>query len=244
MPPERSHSRSHPHSHLFPASPLHGTAPSPTLSPTLATATADPVADFQSDLDHSHHPGLLALFHSVYRRAFGAQIAIERVHDRTRQRQGIDVILHLPDGSSFSLDEKVRRLPRFLDQPWDDFFAEEYSDFDRKTPGWLLADHRCDFIAYAAPVAGAVSTPENTEEKADTTDNTTGFRWRIRLLDAPRLRDTARCDHERWAELYGRKLADNYGRATGRNRTIGYRTASIPIPWPEVLPFLRWQGDF
>jgi hypothetical protein len=237
-----SSEHSHEHSYPSPTPSLRGAVFSPGTSPILsltvatglATATADPVADFSRDLAHSHHPDLLALFHSAYRRAFGAEIVLERVHDRSRQRRGIDVLLHFPDGSSLALDEKVRRLPRHLQRPWDDFFAEEYSDFERKTPGWLLADHHSDFIAYAAPL----SVPGN----ADTTDDTPGFRWRIRLLDAPRLRETARREHERWAERYGRKLALNRGRNTQRNP--GYATSAIPIPWRETEPFLFWQGDF
>jgi hypothetical protein len=111
-------------------------------------------------------------------------------------------------------------------------------------PGWPLADHHCDFIAYAAPVvqpapvAGSLSVPGN----ADTTDDTAGFRWRIRLLDAPRLRDTARREHERWADRYGRKLALNRGRNAARNpksntaRNPGYRTSAIPSPGAKSNP--------
>ena len=181
-----------------------------------STPYVPPVGDFRTDLDFSFDAARAA-FDAGYRAAFGPSVRIELNDDLALQRQGIDVYLHLgegctlPDGKSLPsgtvlrVDEKARRPPLVKSRPWNDVLIEEFSDWDRKIPGWLAPEKISDLIAYGGP------------------DPSEGG-WRLLLLWTPALREKARTNRERWLSLYGRKLAKNRH----------FHTSNIPVPLNEL----------
>jgi hypothetical protein len=74
--------------------------------------------------------------------------------DGWAQRAGIDRLIVLDSGKTLNIDEKVR------DRDYGDFCAEYWSDFERRTPGWIAKDSATDFIAYAVlPTQTCVLVP-------------------------------------------------------------------------------------
>lgn len=122
----------------------------------------------------------------IYRRAFPtlmSAVAIEQ--DGWAQRAGIDRLLTLACGRTFTVDEKIRT------QDWPDVLLERWSDEKRKTPGWVQKPLACDFIAYAyAPAATCV------------------------LLPVPALQRAWRQHGRQWIGLYGQRRALNLGYTT------------------------------
>ncbi|WP_241659498.1 hypothetical protein [Sphingomonas glacialis] len=122
----------------------------------------------------------------IYRRAFPtlmSAVAIEQ--DGWAQRAGIDRLLTLACGRTFTVDEKIRT------QDWPDVLLERWSDEKRKTPGWVQKPLACDFIAYAyAPAATCV------------------------LLPVPALQRAWRQHGRQWIGLYGQRRAQNRGYTT------------------------------
>ena len=122
----------------------------------------------------------------LYRRAFPtlmSAVAIEQ--DGWAQRAGIDRLLTLACGRTFTVDEKIRT------QDWPDVLLERWSDEKRQTPGWVQKPLACDFIAYAyAPAATCV------------------------LLPVPALQRAWRQHGRQWIGLYGQRRAQNCGYTT------------------------------
>lgn len=122
----------------------------------------------------------------IYRQAFPtlmSAIAIEQ--DGWAQRAGIDRLLTLACGRTFTVDEKVRT------QDWPDVLLERWSDEKRQTPGWVQKPLACDFIAYAyAPAATCI------------------------LLPVPALQRAWRQHGRQWIGLYGHRRAQNRGYTT------------------------------
>ena len=80
----------------------------------------------------------------IYRRAFPSMIAATSVReDGWAQRGGIDRVLTLACGRTYTVDEKVRS------NEWPDILLEQWSDEARRSPGWVQKPLACDFIAYA-----------------------------------------------------------------------------------------------
>ncbi len=122
----------------------------------------------------------------VYRSAFpGLQTAVAVRDDGWAQRGGIDRVLTLKCGRTFTVDEKVR------EKDWPDFLLERWSDEARKKPGWVQKPLACDFIAYAF-------VPSAT----------------CYLLPVPALQRAWRMFGREWAEEYGEKRAPNRGYVT------------------------------
>jgi hypothetical protein len=119
----------------------------------------------------------------IYRQVFPtlmSAVAIEQ--DGWAQRAGIDRLLTLACGRTFTVDEKIRT------QDWPDVLLERWSDEARQSPGWVQKPLACDFIAYAyAPAATCV------------------------LLPVPSLQRAWRQHGRQWIGLYGTRRAANQG---------------------------------
>ena len=119
----------------------------------------------------------------IYRQLFPtlmSAVAIEQ--DGWAQRAGIDRLLTLACGRTFTVDEKIRS------EDWPDVLLERWSDERRKSPGWVQKPLACDFIAYAhAPAATCV------------------------LLPVPALQRAWRQHGRQWIGLYGQRRAQNAG---------------------------------
>lgn len=85
----------------------------------------------------------------MYRRAFPKLASAVPVRqDGWAQRGGIDRILTLECGRTYTVDEKVRT------EDWPDILLERWSDEARHIPGWVQKPLACDFIAYAFAPSG------------------------------------------------------------------------------------------
>ncbi|WP_419816148.1 hypothetical protein [Glacieibacterium sp.] len=85
----------------------------------------------------------------IYRRAFPRLVtAVSVRQDGWAQRGGIDRILTLECGRTYTVDEKVRM------ENWPDVLLEQWSDEARHVPGWIQKPLACDFIAYAYAPSG------------------------------------------------------------------------------------------
>jgi hypothetical protein len=85
----------------------------------------------------------------VYRRALPRLASAVSVRDDGwAQRGGIDRLLTLSCGRTYSVDEKVRT------RDWPDILLEQWSDEGRRSPGWIQKPMACDFIAYAFAPSG------------------------------------------------------------------------------------------
>lgn len=87
----------------------------------------------------------------TYRRAFPRlQSAVSVREDGWAQRGGVDRVLTLSCGRTYTVDEKVRG------EDWDDILLEQWSDEARRKPGWVQKPLACDFIAYGFAPSGVV----------------------------------------------------------------------------------------
>lgn len=85
----------------------------------------------------------------TYRRAFPRlRSAVSVRQDGWAQRGGVDRVLTLACGRTYTVDEKVRA------EDWSDILLEQWSDEARRVPGWVQKPLACDFIAYAYAPSG------------------------------------------------------------------------------------------
>jgi hypothetical protein len=102
------------------------------------------VHNFARSLAASNEQADNPIWFEVYTKAFPSLESIACVRqDGWAQRGGIDRVLVLGSGKTLAVDEKVR----FKD--YGDILLEVFSDYDRRTPGWVGKDLACDYIAYA-----------------------------------------------------------------------------------------------
>ena len=102
--------------------------------------------------------------------------------DGWAQRGGVDRVLTLSSGRTYTVDEKVRL------QDWPDILLEQWSDEERRVPGWVQKPLACDFICYAfAP-------------------SKVGF-----LMPVVPLQRAWRMHGRKWLQLYGTRRAQNPG---------------------------------
>lgn len=144
------------------------------------------VHDFQSSLALSNSYSDAHWWLDIYRRAFPTLVSAVSVRDDGwAQRGGIDRVLTLACGRTYTVDEKIRT------NEWPDILLEVWSDEARRLPGWVQKPLACDFIAYAfAPVRRCYLLPVAPLQRA----------WR---------------QHGRaWTETYGRRHARNPGYLT------------------------------
>lgn len=122
----------------------------------------------------------------IYRRAFPKLASAVAVRsDGWAQRGGIDRVLTLECGRSFTVDEKVRT------SEWPDILLERWSDEERRVPGWVQKPLACDFIAYAFAPSGVVY-----------------------LLPVQLLQRAWRLNGKEWIQRYGTRRARNIGYVT------------------------------
>ena len=102
------------------------------------------VHNFSTSLGFSNGYTDAPWWEQVYRKAFPSFAGMVSVRSEGwAQRGGIDRVITLASGRTYSVDEKVRA------EDWPDFLLEYWSDFGRRVPGWVAKDLACDFIAYA-----------------------------------------------------------------------------------------------
>jgi hypothetical protein len=121
--------------------------------PSLDSASASPPGRFPVERKVHDFATSLALSNSytdadwwmqIYRRAFPTLISAVSVRDDGwARRGGIDRVLTLASGRVYTVDEKVRT------NDWPDILLEQWSDEERRKPGWVQKPLACDFIAYA-----------------------------------------------------------------------------------------------
>jgi len=119
----------------------------------------------------------------VYRRAFpklASAVAVRE--DGWAQRGGVDRVLTLECGRTYTVDEKVRT------EEWPDILLERWSDEERRVPGWVQKPLACDFIAYAFAPSGVCY-----------------------LLPVAPLQRAWRQHGKAWIKLYGVRRAQNVG---------------------------------
>ena len=125
------------------------------------------------------------------------------VLDKEKQILGIDKILRFKVMPSITIDEKIRY--KFYK---GDILLEEYSNWERQTPGWLMKDHAlCDYISYIV----------RTEKL-------------VYLLDYRKLKFNWDKNYEKWLNKYKRK----FGKTTDRYGNVLYHTSNIPVPIKEL----------
>lgn len=105
--------------------------------------SARSVHSFEADLSRSHASSQASWWFALYKSAFPTLISATYVKgDGWAQRAGIDRVLTLACGRTYTVDEKLRS------QDWPDILLEQWSDERRRTAGWVQKPLACDFIAY------------------------------------------------------------------------------------------------
>jgi len=120
---------------------------------------------------------------NTYRRAFPRlQSAVSVRQDGWAQRGGVDRVLTLGCGRTYTVDEKVRA------EDWPDILLEQWSDEAKRKPGWIQKPLACDFIAYAYAPSGV-----------------------CQLLPVAPLQRAWRRHGREWIKRYGQRRAQNPG---------------------------------
>lgn len=105
--------------------------------------------DFNESLRLSHTAENFPFWEECYRKFFpDFQTMISHRQDGEHQRAGIDRSVILSNSKQVLVDEKIR----WKDYP--DIALEEFSDEERRVPGWVMKPLRCDYIAYAIAPTG------------------------------------------------------------------------------------------
>lgn len=118
--------------------------PSAPASPPGRFSSGHVNHDFATSLALSHSYADAPWWLDIYRRAFPTLVTAVSVRDDGwAQRGGIDRVLTLACGRTYTVDEKVRT------NDWPDILLEQWSDEARRSPGWVQKPLACDFIAYA-----------------------------------------------------------------------------------------------
>ncbi|WP_230207026.1 hypothetical protein [Novosphingobium sp. Gsoil 351] len=103
-----------------------------------------PVHNFRTSLALSNSYSDAPWWLDLYRIAFPTLVSAVSVReDGLAQRGGIDRVLTLACGRTYTVDEKVRT------NEWPDILLEQWSDEARRSPGWVQKPLACDSIAYA-----------------------------------------------------------------------------------------------
>ncbi len=118
--------------------------------------------DFSVDLAYSLEERDNEMFDGLYSRIFPGLAHVELVTDISKQRLGIDKILHFSSGFQITIDEKKRRTD------YGDIALELRHEYDSGLSGrgWLLKC-QCDYIVYAIiPIKRAYFLPALLLKKA------------------------------------------------------------------------------
>ena len=113
------------------------------------------IHNFEQSLKRSHAADELAMWETVYRRAFPDMVEmINHRMDGDHQRLGVDRSIIMSNSKQILIDEKVRW------KAYEDIALEFISDSTRQTPGWVRKSLLCDYIAYAiAPIGRCYLLP-------------------------------------------------------------------------------------
>lgn len=159
---------------------------------------------FKESLALSHEHEDAPWWSSVYEKAFpGYLSAVSVRNDGWAQRGGIDRVVTLKSGKTVTIDEKVRSTS------YGDIALEQWSDMDRRIPGWMQKDLACDFIAYAFI----------PDEKC--------YLFPFSILRRAWL--------ENGAEWIANARSGECGYQFVDARNEGYTTRSIAVPIPDIL---------
>lgn len=80
----------------------------------------------------------------IYKTRFPDIVTLVDTWDsETYQRQGVDRIAYLSDGTVLLFDEKIRH------KSYGDILLEYWSNQEAKEPGWIEKDSPIDYLAYA-----------------------------------------------------------------------------------------------
>jgi len=164
------------------------------------------MTDFKTDLEYSLEVRESEFIDLFYMRVFPLLDRIEVVTDLDRQKLGIDKVLWFANGDKVTIDEKRRRTD------WGDVLLELWSNYERRTWGWLFTMHS-DYIVY-------IVVPSKT----------------VLLLPVLLLRCAWKCNGKRWRKIYPIKDAYNPGYKT-RNIFIPTQILLDAISKQLVLDF-------
>lgn len=102
------------------------------------------VAEFNADLQFSQDQATQPWWREVYGQAFPDMTGMHDVrNDCEAQIAGVDRIVVTSAGRIWKIDEKVRR------KDYGDILLEYISNDRKRSPGWVVKDLACDYIAYA-----------------------------------------------------------------------------------------------
>jgi len=152
------------------------------------------VKDFDTDLKFSNNSDLVAKLDTFYKLKIPHLSKINRTMDIKFQKAGIDLLWVLESGKRIAVDEKVRR------KDYGDFHLEEYSNYEKRTVGWMSSSKHTDYISYV--VLGDLKIK------------------RITLIPFFLLQLAWHKNYKEWLSLFKRWPSKNKG----------YTTTSIPIP--------------
>lgn len=165
----------------------------------------------------------------IYRQAFpDFQSMSKPVVELDRQYKGIDRVITLEGGKQIFVDEKYRYPDRF-GRRWTDVLIEVWSDYERRTHGWISKPLWCDFVAYAFA------------------DSKVCY-----MLPYQQLKRAWLQNEHAWKQRYGRSdHPERLQTTTTTNNKNGhvYTTAFICIPIAVVLQamngavWISWQTD-
>lgn len=148
---------------------------------------------------------ILPWVNEFYKRVFPGVERCSAVTGVELQTAGIDKILRFKRGSlrqSITIDEKIRY------SFYNDILLEEYSNYERRTPGWLIKNNTlCDYISYIFKDQEIVY-----------------------LFEYKKLKESWDRNYEYWLEKRGRK----FGKTQDRFGNVLYRTSNIPVPLAEL----------
>lgn len=125
------------------------------------------------------------IINEFYYDTFPDLVLIRDVEDEKTQKKGIDKILWMDSGKKLFIDEKKRR------KDYGDILLEEYSNFDKKIPGWIDKPVHTDYIVYFIEPSG-----------------------KIYLLPFILLKNAWLKNKDQWSTKYERKFAQNRGYRT------------------------------
>lgn len=157
---------------------------------------------------------ILPWVNKFYKKAFPGVKVCHAVDGADLQKAGIDKILRYRQRSrrqSITVDEKIRETL------YPDILLEEYSNWQQRVPGWLMADNAlCDYISYI-------------------------FRRQrlVFLLRYKELKQSWDKNYPLWVEKYKRR----YGKTKDHNGKVKYTTSNIPVPL-EALGINYVCNDF
>jgi hypothetical protein len=116
--------------------------------------------DFHERLEFSARLSDEASWVELYQAIWPDMVSATRLDRNSEwQRDGIDRVVFLANGRQLLIDEKKREATNKQGQPYRDVLLEEWSVFygetdNRNKVGWALdRKKRCDFVAYAIPLA-------------------------------------------------------------------------------------------